>query len=380
MHPSHKAGILSILGLDSGATRQAVSDALIQWNSKEFEDEAARNNMCATAFRTFQEWNEHPHGQAIKNTPPVQLIKIADAPKRMPIAQTFERGPLQTIRVLDLTRVIAGPVCGRTLAAHGADALWITSRKLPSLPSLDPDTSRGKRTTQLDLTSQEGRDTLFNLAKEGDVFLQAYRPNGLHEKGFGASALANLRPGIVYASLRAWGWDGPWQNRRGFDSLVQTATGFNHDEAIAFASFKGITEEIIKPKPFPVQTLDHAAGYLLAFGIQSALCKTITEGGSWEVRVSLVGVGNWVRSLGRLGPEGFNNVQEIPPNQKYLTRLRIPSSSKKGIPTSNNEAELEEDYMIAVKHSAILEETPGNVTEAPVSLARDSPIWIARDP
>lgn len=170
----------------------------------------------------------------------------------------------------------------------------MTSPNLPSLPNLDPDTSRGKRTTQLDLTSQEDLNTLLSLIKEGDVFLQAYRPNGLEEKGCGPSDLAAIRQGIICANLRAWGWDGPWKDRRGvsifyiyvirpnklfipqFDSLVQTATGFNHDESVAFSSFKGTVEETAVPKPFPVQALDHAAGYLLTFGILSAFCKSIT--------------------------------------------------------------------------------------------------------
>lgn len=170
--------------------------------------------------------------------------------------------------------------------------LWITSPKLPSLPALDVDTSRGKRTTQLDLTSPADLARLKHLAQDADVFLQSYRPDALAAKGLGPENLAKLRPGIVYAQLNAYGWRGPWRDRRGFDSLVQTATGFNVAEASAF----GQTE----PRPLPFQALDHIAGYMLALGICAALCKRTTEGGSWEVRVSLAGVGRWIRSLGRL--------------------------------------------------------------------------------
>lgn len=178
--------------------------------------------------------------------------------------------------------------------AHGADVLWITSPNLPDLPDLDMDTSRGKRTTQLDLTQPEDRGTLHELVRDADVFLQGYRPGGLAEKGFGASDVVAARPGIVYASLNAYGWTGPWKDRRGvraykrsltvpvlmkgqFDSLVQNATGINVAEAEAYAQYEGKPgPHPLPPRPLPMQALDHAAGYLLAFGINAALCKTIT--------------------------------------------------------------------------------------------------------
>ena len=194
--------------------------------------------MVATALRSFEEWDSHPQGKALARTHPVSLVKVGDAPKRIPDAR--HRRPLEGVRVLELTRVLAGPVCGRTLAgkistrasrraqahlfvAHGADVLWITSPKLPDLPNLDIDTSRGKRTTQLDLTEAEGRATLAELVKGTDVFLQAYRPGGLAAKGFGVSDVVSARPGVVYASLCAYGWEGPWKDRRGVCLLRVTS-------------------------------------------------------------------------------------------------------------------------------------------------------------
>lgn len=273
--------------------------------------------MCATALRSFVEWDQHPQAKALAHTPPVTLIKIGDAPKRE-IAGTFSR-PLDGIRVLDLSRVLAGPVAGRTLAgwvsrynclvmqdsrksipAHGADVLLVTSPNLPALPHLDVETSLGKRTIQLDLTVPTDREVLKGLVKDADVFLQAYRPGGMEAKGFGAESLVAMRPGIVCANLTAWGWEGPWKDRRGvryispeiflrrfkwlspppmqFDSLVQTATGFNVAESEAFNAFEGRKEGHVTPRPLPMQALDHTAGYLLAFGINAALCKTITVG------------------------------------------------------------------------------------------------------
>ncbi|GAW01051.1 hypothetical protein LENED_002621 [Lentinula edodes] len=198
--------------------------------------------------------------------------------------------------------------CILIFRTHGADVLLVTSPKLPALPALDVDTSRGKRTTQLDLTCPEDKEKLQKLILDADVFLQAYRPGALEGKGFGTHEIVKMKGdrdhGIICANLCAWGWDGPWKSRRGFDSLVQTATGFNTAESQAHAESRNSPSVIqLQPKPFPVQALDHAAGYLMAYGINVALCKTINEGGSWEVRVSLAAVAQWLRSLGRVSPE-----------------------------------------------------------------------------
>jgi crotonobetainyl-CoA:carnitine CoA-transferase CaiB-like acyl-CoA transferase len=195
--------------------------------------------------------------------------------------------------VLELTRVIAGPVCGRTLAAHGADVLLVTSPTLPSIPTLVVDTGRGKLSASLDVRAPGGRDALAALVRDADVFLQGYRPGAVGGLGFAPSDTARLSPGIVHVSLSAYGADGPWGTRRGFDSLVQTASGFNHAEAEA-AGAAGT------PKPLPVQALDHGSGYLLAFGALAALQRQMREGGSWHVEVSLARTGQWIRSLGRV--------------------------------------------------------------------------------
>ena len=185
--------------------------------------------MVATAMRSFREWDPHPHAKALLGTLPVSIRKVGEAPKR---SLPSGKSPLEGIRVLDLTRVLAGPVCGRTLAgkerclhnersglmysaAHGADVLLITSPRLPALPFLDTDTSRGKRTTQLDLTEDEDRKVLSQLTKDADVFLQSYRPGGMAAKGFGVEDVVRIKPGVVYASLNAYGWEGPWNDRRG---------------------------------------------------------------------------------------------------------------------------------------------------------------------
>ncbi|KAI0330818.1 CoA-transferase family III, partial [Cubamyces sp. BRFM 1775] len=374
--PHHKQGILDILECEP--TRESIAEALLRWDAVEFETEAASRKMVATALRSFDEWDAHPQGQALAHTPPVSLVKIGEAPKRH--VQPNATRPLEGIRVLDLTRVLAGPVCGRTLAGHGADVLWVTSPKLPALPNLDMDTSRGKRTTQLDLTDPSDRETFSTLVEGADVFLQAYRPGGLAAKGFGVDDVAKRRPGIVYASLCAYGWEGPWKERRGFDSLVQTATGFNVAEAEAYATYTGDTSapRPLPPKPLPLQALDHVAGYMLAFGIQAALCKTITaSGGSWEVRVSLAAVGRWIRSLGQLDPVvAFENGRPLPPrsmDDPEVSQYAVNFRQVQGLGEYS-----ESKTMTALAHAAMLSATPVKEGEAPMRLDAHAPEWLPR--
>ena len=168
----------------------------------------------------------------------------------------------------------------------------------PHLPNIEHiiETSRGKRSCHLDLRTDEGRAGLRGLLQEADAFIQGYRPGGLADLGFSPEAAAEIRPGLVYISLSAYGHVGPWADRRGFDSLVQTATGFNDAEMLAASE--------AKPRPMPVQILDYASGFLMAFAMQAARLRQATEGGSWHVRIGLAQTAQWLRSLGRV-PEGL---------------------------------------------------------------------------
>ncbi|NOG69488.1 CoA transferase [Roseicella sp. DB1501] len=290
--PHHRAGVLRLLGCDG--TREAVCAALRDWEGFAFEQAAAEAGLCVAAMRSQAEWDAHPQGQAVAALPPLRIERIGEAPPT-PLPPLAAR-PLQGLRVLDLTRVIAGPVCGRTLAAHGADVLHVSAAHLPSFDDLLPDTGRGKRSAALDLRDEAGRAALRGLAAEADVFLQGYRPGAIAQHGFAPQDLAALRPGIVCTSLSAYGEAGPWGGRRGFDSLVQTASGFNHAEAVA----AGADPAEAAPRVLPCQALDHASGFLLAFGTLAALLRRAEEGGSWLVRVSLAGTGHWLRRLGRV--------------------------------------------------------------------------------
>lgn len=290
----HRDGALALLGCPTGAgtPREAVTAALRHWEAEAFETAAADAGLVVAAARSFDEWDRHPQALALSGEPLVGLERIGEAaPLGWPEAGGAVAAPLDGLRVLDLTRILAGPVAGRTLAAHGADVLLVNGPHLPNIVAI-ADTSRGKRSAEIDLREADGRTRLRALVAQSHVFLQGYRPGALAARGFSTDELAGLRPGIVVASLSAYGDHGPWAGRRGFDSLVQTATGFNLAEAQAAGS--------AQPRAMPMQILDYTAGHLLAFGIQAALWRQQTEGGSWQVRVSLAGMAQWLRSLGRV--------------------------------------------------------------------------------
>lgn len=303
----HRDGALRLLGLDPATAQRADAEAAMQtWKSIDFEDAAAAKGLVATALRRFDDWDATPQGRALVSQPLFSIERIGDAPPLAlpPLADDVR--PLSGVRVLDFTRILAGPVGGRALAAYGADVMLVNSPKLPNIEAI-ADTSRGKLSTHIDLHEEAGRDALHRLAKDAHVFIQGYRPGGIASLGFGPEDVARTRPGMVYVSLSAYGTVGPWAARRGFDSLVQTAIGFNHAEGEAAGGGK--------PRPLPMQILDEATGYLIAMGAAAALWRQQREGGSWLVQVSLAQTGDWLRGLGRV-PDGFRI--EVPDKAPYL--------------------------------------------------------------
>jgi CoA-transferase family III len=305
----HRDGALALLGLQAGdgTSKADVEKALQRWRAQDFEAAAAERGLVVAALRTHAQWQAHPQAQALAQEPLFAIKRIAAyAQSTLTISQngsenafasTAKSGtrPLQGLRVLDLTRILAGPVCGRALAAYGADVLMVNSPRLPNISAI-ADTSRGKRSALLDLTRSADHAALCELVRSAHVFVQGYRPGGLEALGLGPQELARLNPGIVCVSLSAYGSTGPWANRRGFDSLVQTATGINHDESLA----AGIDTAVHAPQVLPMQILDHATGYLMAFAAQAALLRQRREGGAWHVQLSLARTAQWLRELGRL--------------------------------------------------------------------------------
>src|SRR5437016_9733427 len=207
--------------------------------------------------RTQAEWAKHPQGAAVAALPLMEIIRIGDSdPAPLP---TGDR-PLSGIRVLDLTRVLAGPTCARTLAELGAAVWWITGAHLPSLGYQELDTGHGKLAAHLDLRAPGDVDILRGLVRKADVFSQGYRPGTLANRGLSAEELAAIRPGLVYVSLCAFGHAVPWAARRSFDSVVQTLSGMTIRQA---ESIPGKTPE---PQFYPVSAIEYCTGYLMAFG------------------------------------------------------------------------------------------------------------------
>ncbi len=296
----HRDAALRLLALPVGdsVTKAEVQQALRGWRALDFEQAAADVGAVVAALRSFDAWDAHPQGQAVAAMPLLRIERIGDAtPRRWPALASTER-PLTGLRVLDLTRILAGPVGTRALAAHGADVLLVNAPQLPNIEAI-AETSRGKLSAHADLRSASDRSAFDAVLRDAHVLVQGYRPGSLRGLGYGANQIAAKSPGIVVVSLSAYGDSGPWAARRGFDSLLQTASGFNHAEATAFGSGP--------PRALPMQILDHGSGHLIALGAAAALQRQQLEGGSWHVQVSLARTGQWLRGLGRV-PDGFSAV------------------------------------------------------------------------
>jgi crotonobetainyl-CoA:carnitine CoA-transferase CaiB-like acyl-CoA transferase len=305
---NHRDAALKVLG--NPKDRAAGEAASVTWDGRELEDAIHAAKGCAGLARTAEEWAKHPHSGAVARQPLLSITKIGEAP---PEPLPAGPRPLSGIRVLDLTRVLAGPTCARTLAEHGADVLKIAGPHLPDSGASEFDTGIGKLQAHLDLRRPGGVEILKDLLRTGDIFSQSFRPGALAARGFSPEEAANLRPGIVYVTLSAWGAEGPWKDRRGFDSIVQTVSGM---------ALRQSGES--KPKLLPVSVIDYVSGYLMACGALVALARRATEGGSWLVRVSLARTGKWIVDRGIA--EGFASAPlELP--KEELDKLIIKTGN-----------------------------------------------------
>ena len=287
-YPHLRDGVLEILGCEN--EEFSVRRAVESWGGAELEFACRERKLCVALVRSAKDWSEHPHAKALSGLPVIEILKIGDAPAES--LSSDEQQPLSGANVLDLTKVIAGPVCGRTLASYGASVMRVGAKHLPVLEPLVIDTGLGKKSTFLDLRDPADNKKLDGLLRDADIFIQGYRPGAIANHGFGPEEVAAKRPGIIYVNLSAYGHVGPWSTWRGFDSLVQSATGIVHEGMIDSGTNK--------PFPLPCQALDHATGYLAAFGAIIALKRRLEEGGSWMVRVSLAQTGEWFNDLGRV--------------------------------------------------------------------------------
>lgn len=276
-------GTSKVIG--SEHTPESIAAAVARWDSQPLEDALAEAGMCGVIARTGQEWRVTEQGQALLPLPPVEVVKIADGdPMPLPAGPR----PLAGIRSLDLTRVLAGPVSGRSLAEHGADVLHVASPKLPSVPPYVLATNPGKLSAYLDLDEPDDADRLLGLVSEADLFVQGFRAGSLERRGFGVEELTRRYPGLIYVSVNCYGPVGPWVGRPGWEQLGQTATGL--------AIGQGSPE---RPVLMPAQACDYTTGYFTALGALIALGRRAREGGSYHVRASLCQTGMWLERLGQ---------------------------------------------------------------------------------
>src|SRR3954447_18179938 len=351
--PNHRAAALSVLGCEEN--KDAVRRAVANWDALELEEAIIAAKGAGGMARSMAEWARHPQAAAIASLPLMEIVKIGDsAPEKLPDGDR----PLSGVRVLDLTRVLAGPTCARTLAEHGADVLKITGAHLPNLGYQEFDTGHGKLSAHLDLRQPKDLATLKDLVRDADVFSQGYRPGTLGGRGLSPEELAALRPGLVYVSLCAFSHTGPWASRRGFDTVVQNVSGITLRQGELFPGKEP------GPQFYPVSAIDYLTGYLMAFGALVALKRRATEGGSWLVRISLAQAGRWL-----------------------VGRGEVPEAQLKNIPAEFTEAEIAKWSVESVtqagklRHLAPtlqLSETQPYWARATVPLGYDEPVWPPR--
>lgn len=272
--PHHRAAAESVLG--ACTVRATMAGKVAQWTKNELEQAVVDAGGCAAQMRTWDQWQAHPQGQAVNAEP---LILFANDPgqNRKPWTGSVTQ-PLAGIKVLDLTRVLAGPIASRFMAGLGADVLRIDPPTWNE-PGVVPEVTLGKRCARLDLNDKSDRAVFECLLKDADILLHGYRADALQRLGFGTDERQQLNPDLIDVCLSAYGWSGPWQNRRGFDSLVQMSSG------IAEAGMRW--KQVDKPTPLPVQALDHATGYLMAASAIRLLAQRLSDGTGGSARLSL---------------------------------------------------------------------------------------------
>ena len=336
--------------LQCEATAESIAAAISRWDAQPLEDAFDAGGCMAVIARSIAEWNNHPQGRVLKALPVVEVIKIGDSPP-----ESLGRGnrPLSGVRVMDVTNVLSGPTCGRTLSEHGADVLRVDA---PDDTRMKPlifiiDTGHGKRSTFLNLRQENDNRKVLSLITQADVFAENYRFGAMEKLGLGAEALAKLRPGIIYTSMNCYGYEGPWRRRPGMEQIGQTAAGLAAEE--------GGDE---RPRTLPGAITDYSTGYLAAFGTMLALYRRAREGGSYWVRTSLT---QSAMLLGRVA-----RVQE---NREQIQGLEIPLEE-----ISRLSETVDSPYGRLTRLAPIvqLSETPAHWILPPVPLGTHSPEWL----
>ncbi len=304
---------------------ERLAEHIAARGSAELEAALVDAQLTGVVVRGADEWRRHPQGRLLADAPAVAIERIGDAPPT-PLPQSAGAQPLGGLRVLDATRVLAGPTISRTLAALGADVLHIGSPHLPDIQAAQADTGHGKRRAFADLETAEGAAAVWTLIEEADVFSQSYRAESLARRGLGPAALAARRPGIIYVSENAYGQRGPWREKRGFDGNVQAASGIH--------ALQQPPGQLIGAGPAMAMN-DYCTGYWGAYGVLEALKRRALEGSSWHVTVSLGQTAAWflrmgaVHDMAEADPEAGYRLAEqfsedVESDYGTLTRLKFP--------------------------------------------------------
>ncbi|MRS21702.1 acyl-CoA transferase [Enterobacteriaceae bacterium RIT692] len=289
----HRAAMERVLG--QHADRAALADGVARWPAATLEQAVIDAGGCAAQMRSETQWLQHPQGRAVQQEALIAQQATDAAPA--PAWSLSPARPLLGVRVLDLTRIIAGPVATRFLASLGAQVLRIDPPDWHE-PTLEEEITCGKRCARLDIKSRTGREQLRQLLQHSDVLVHGYRADALEKLGLDAETRRKLAPGLVDVSLNAWGWSGPWRNRRGFDSLVQMGCGIA-EQGMRWSGNN-------KPTPLPVQALDHATGYLMAAAVLEGLRQRLINGVGWQARLSLARTARLLQQFGA-APENVQN-------------------------------------------------------------------------
>jgi len=346
-YPHHRDRTVTLLG--AKPEKDSVTSAIAKMDALEIENAVTEAGSIAGMVRSPEEWAAHPQSSSVDALPLFEILKIGDNdPEPLPDGKR----PLSGIRVVDVTRVIAGPMCGRTLAEHGADVMRISGPGLAFSEALVIETGHGKIAAEIDLGIESGKESMRDLIRSSDVFSQGYRPGTIANRGFSPEEMAAIRPGIICVSLSAFSHAGPWQHKRGFDSIVQCCSGLVHEHS------QGRDEP---PVHLPAQCLDYVTGYLGAFGVMEALRRRANEGGSWLVRVSLAQTAHWLKRLGRFGTS--EDARDLPdPELSDVMDLTMQTETKFG-------------SIVHLAPAVTLSETPAYWASPPVPLASHAPVW-----
>lgn len=310
--PHHRHSALRVLSC--AANKDAVAAAVARWAKSDLEEAIVKENGAAAAMYGMVEWANHPQGRSVGEEPLIAWTDVGEC--TAPVALT-------ELRVLDLTRVLAGPVATRFLAGFGAQVLRIDPPWW-SEPGVEPEVTLGKRRAGLDLTQSQDRKVFEALLAKADVLVHGYRPGALSGLGYDPHALRKMAPSMIDVSLCAYGWHGPWAGRRGFDSLVQMSCGI----AAEGMARKGVDH----PVPLPVQALDHATGYLMAAAVLRAVHLRNTTGQIKSARLSLARTAALLTSTGSHDFDGQDVVETDGDKARYIEqtdwgdayRLRFP--------------------------------------------------------